>query len=59
MALSKKGKSTQFHRLYGQTLFIDEIQNSPKAISGKEFTLLNLPFYLVHRVENELNKVLT
>ena len=30
-----------------------------RTTSGKEFTLLNLPFYLVHCVENELNKVLT
>jgi len=30
-----------------------------RTTSGKEFTLLNLPFYLVHRIENELNRVLT
>ena len=29
-----------------------------KTISGKEFTLLNLPFYLVHRIERELDKIL-
>jgi hypothetical protein len=28
-----------------------------KTISGKEFTLLNLPFYLVHRIERELDKI--
>lgn len=28
-----------------------------KTIAGKEFTLLNLPFYLVHRIEQELNKL--
>jgi len=28
-----------------------------KTISGKEFTLLNLPFYLVHRIERELEKI--
>lgn len=28
-----------------------------KTIAGKEFTLLNLPFYLVHRIEKELNKL--
>lgn len=29
-----------------------------KTIAGKEFTLLNLPFYLVHRIERELDKVM-
>ena len=28
-----------------------------KTIAGKEFTLLNLPFYLVHRIERELEKL--
>jgi predicted AAA+ superfamily ATPase len=28
-----------------------------RTTNGKEFTLLNLPFYLVHRIENELNKL--
>jgi hypothetical protein len=28
-----------------------------KTFSGKEFTLLNLPFYLVHRIERELDKI--
>jgi len=28
-----------------------------KTISGTEFTLLNLPFYLVHRIERELDKI--
>ena len=28
-----------------------------KSISGTEFTLLNLPFYLVHRIERELDKI--
>ncbi len=30
-----------------------------KTIAGKEFTLLNLPFYLVHRIERELNKTMS
>ena len=29
-----------------------------KTIDGKEFTLLNLPFYLAHRIEKELDKVM-
>ena len=29
-----------------------------KTTSGKEFTLLNLPFYLVHRIEQELDKIM-
>ena len=28
-----------------------------KTIAGKDFTLLNLPFYLVHRIERELDKL--
>ncbi len=28
-----------------------------KTFAGKKFTLLNLPFYLVHRIEQELGKV--
>ncbi|MDX9811691.1 MAG: AAA family ATPase [Bacteroidales bacterium] len=28
-----------------------------RTISGKEFTLLNLPFYLVHRIGQELDKI--
>jgi len=28
-----------------------------RTTNGKEFTLLNLPFYLVYRLENELNKL--
>jgi len=28
-----------------------------KPIAGKEFTLLNLPFPLVHRIEQELDKL--
>jgi predicted AAA+ superfamily ATPase len=28
-----------------------------KTIAGKEFTLLNLPFYLIHRIERELDKI--
>lgn len=28
-----------------------------KTIAGTEFTLLNLPFYLVHRIERELGKI--
>lgn len=30
-----------------------------KTIGGKEFTPLNLPFYLVHRIEQELEKLKT
>ena len=30
-----------------------------KTIAGKEFTLINLPFYLVHRIERELDKVMS
>ena len=30
-----------------------------RTTNGKEFTLLNLPFYLVHRIEYELNKLLS
>ena len=29
-----------------------------KTIAGTEFTLLNLPFYLVHRIERELDKLI-
>ena len=29
-----------------------------RTLAGKEFTLLNLPFYLVHRLEKELGKVI-
>jgi hypothetical protein len=29
-----------------------------KTIAGKEFTLLNLPFYLVHRIEREMDKII-
>jgi len=28
-----------------------------KTASGKEFTLVNLPFYLVHRIDRELDKI--
>jgi uncharacterized protein len=28
-----------------------------RTIAGKEFTLLNLPFYFVHRIERELDKL--
>ena len=28
------------------------------TIAGKKFTLLNLPFYLVHRIEQELDKIM-
>jgi predicted AAA+ superfamily ATPase len=28
-----------------------------KTIAGKEFTLLNLPFYMIHRIERELDKL--
>lgn len=30
-----------------------------KTIAGKEFTLLNLPFYLIHRIDRELSKLTT
>ncbi len=30
-----------------------------KTISGKNFTLLNLPFYMVSRIKKELNKIVT
>jgi len=30
-----------------------------KTIAGKEFTLLNLPFYMVHRIERELHKIMS
>ena len=29
-----------------------------KTIAGKEFTLLNLPFYMIHRIERELDKLM-
>lgn len=29
---------------------------SARTLAGKEFTLLNLPLYLVHRIEKELHK---
>ena len=29
-----------------------------KTTSGTEFTLLNLPFYMVHRIEKELDKIM-
>jgi hypothetical protein len=29
-----------------------------KTAKGKEFTLLNLPFYLVHRIVRELDKIM-
>lgn len=29
-----------------------------KTLAGKEFTLLNLPFYMVHRIERELEKIM-
>ena len=29
-----------------------------RTISGTEFTLLNLPFYLVHRIDRELDKIM-
>ena len=28
-----------------------------RTIAGKEFTLLNLPYYLVHRIDRELDKI--
>jgi predicted AAA+ superfamily ATPase len=30
-----------------------------KTIAGKEFILLNLPFYMVHRIERELDKIMS
>ncbi|NQU51036.1 MAG: AAA family ATPase [Bacteroidetes bacterium] len=29
-----------------------------KTIAGKKFTLLNLPFYLIHRIERELDRLI-
>jgi hypothetical protein len=29
-----------------------------KTLAGKEFTLMNLPFYLIHRIERELDKLM-
>ncbi len=29
-----------------------------KTIAGKKFTLLNLPFYMIHRIERELDKLM-
>ena len=29
-----------------------------KTIAGKDFILLNLPFYMVHRLERELDKIM-
>ena len=29
-----------------------------KTIAGKEFTLLNLPLYMIHRIERELDKIM-
>jgi len=37
-------------RLYGGIFGVDEI----KSISGKPFTLLNLPYYLVGKIEDYL-----
>ena len=31
--------------------------DTARTIAGKEFILLNLPFYMVHRIEKELEKV--
>jgi hypothetical protein len=33
------------------------LQNT-KTLASKEFTLLNLPFYLVHCLERELDKIM-
>jgi len=64
----KSGNSGKLRSLHQ---FIDEAPHSiavrvyqgnyliqkAKTASGKEFTLLNLPFYLVHRLEHELEKM--
>lgn len=41
-------------RIYQGEYLVQKI----KTIAGKEFTLLNLPFYLVHRIERELDKIM-
>ncbi len=40
-------------RIYQGEYLVQKVQ----TIAGKEFTLLNLPFYLVHRIEKELDKI--
>ena len=64
-------KSGTIGKLRSLHQFIDQVSHSiavrvwqgklsiekARTIKGKEFTLLNLPFYLAHRIENELSKV--
>jgi len=38
-------------RIYSQKLFMEEAV----TISGKRFRLLNLPFYIIHKIEDYLN----
>jgi hypothetical protein len=33
------------------------LREKKQSSAGSEFTLLNLPFYLVHRIERELDKI--
>jgi predicted AAA+ superfamily ATPase len=65
-------KSGKVGKLRSLHLFIDKAPHSiavrvyqgqylvqkAKTIAGKEFTLLNLPFYMVHRIERELDKLM-
>lgn len=34
------------------------LMQQAKTIAGEEFILLNLPFYLAHRIEREFDKIL-
>jgi len=34
------------------------LMQKAKTIAGKEFTLLNLLLYMVHRIERELDKIM-
>lgn len=59
------GKLRSLHQFMGQSphdiavrVYQGEyLVQKTKTIAGKEFTLLNLPFYLVHRIERELDKL--
>lgn len=65
-------KSGKIGKLRSLHLFMDKAPHSiavrvyqgeylvqkAKTIAGKEFTLLNLPFYMVHRIELELDKIM-
>lgn len=41
-------------RVYQGEYFVQKA----RTIAGKEFTLLNLPYYLVHRIDRELDKIM-